>query len=368
MTVQTAHAYQFRHSGKFLDVLGLALKNAFLGLLTLTLYRFWARTSMRRRIWSRTWIMDDPLEYSGTAGELLRGFLLALPTFFLPAAFILYIAPLAVDPVIAGWLLVGLYVASVPLIAAGRYWMRRYQLSRTCWRGIRLGLGGSAWAYAFASSGWTILQGVTLGWYTPAARMQRARILWSNARFGDQYFGFEEDGASPSKGLWWPFTLGWFGLLPAYLISVFSIIGAYAAIFGAPPTIADAPAQPAIYAAIAAIVALTLILSLLFWSPYEAAAMNRVASRISLDGARFKLRAKTFSLFWACLLGNTLVVLSLGALAPIAGYLRVRYVLNRLEMDGAPRFAEIGQSVIAGPRAGESLGEAFDLDLGVGVV
>lgn len=68
--------------------------------------------------------------------------------------------------------------------------MRRYQLSRTRWRGIRLGLAGSAWGFAGASWGWQVLQTLSLGWYTPAARINRARLMWENTRFGDQPFLF----------------------------------------------------------------------------------------------------------------------------------------------------------------------------------
>src|SRR5512147_3180092 len=131
MTAEAAPTESFAHRGGFFNVLGLALKNAGLTILTLTLYRFWARTSMRRRLWSRTWILGDPLEYTGTAGELVRGFLIALPSFFIPAIFVFYIAPFALDPVGAAWLTFGFYLVAVPLIAAARYWMRRYQLSRT---------------------------------------------------------------------------------------------------------------------------------------------------------------------------------------------------------------------------------------------
>ena len=151
MTAEAAPSQTFAHSGKFFNVLGLALKNAGLTIITLTMYRFWARTSMRRRLWSRTWVMGDPLDYTGSAGELFRGFLISLPCFFLPAIFVFYIAPVAMEAVWAGWLSFGFYVFSVPLVAAARFWMRRYQLSRTRWRGIKLGLAGSAWSFAAAS-------------------------------------------------------------------------------------------------------------------------------------------------------------------------------------------------------------------------
>src|SRR5690606_436948 len=85
MPAEAAPSQTFAHSGRFFNVLGLALKNAALTVITLTMYRFWARTSMRRRLWSRTWVLGDPLEYTGNAAELFRGFLISLPCFFLPA-------------------------------------------------------------------------------------------------------------------------------------------------------------------------------------------------------------------------------------------------------------------------------------------
>ncbi|MEZ5961358.1 MAG: DUF898 family protein [Hyphomonadaceae bacterium] len=371
MTAEAAPSQTFAHSGKFFNVLGLALKNAALTVITLTMYRFWARTSMRRRLWSRTWVLGDPLEYTGNATELFRGFLISLPCFFLPAIFVFYIAPYAIEPVWAGWLTFAFYVLSVPLIAAARYWMRRYQLSRTRWRGIRLGLAGSGWGFASASWGWWVLQLLSLGWYTPAARINRARVTWENARFGDQPFQFEvADGESAQKGMWGPFAFGWIMFLIAAIgapILAALLSRNYLQMSGI------TEADEAAYAGVMALTSLAVIATyalawLLSWAPYNAAAMNRIASLITIDGARFKLRAKTLSLLFITIIGWLFIILSLGLLAPIAGFLQVRYVLNRLELIETPRFADIGQSVLAESKAGESLGDAFDLDMGVGVI
>jgi uncharacterized membrane protein YjgN (DUF898 family) len=371
MTVEAAPAQSFAHRGKFWNVLGLALKNAGLTIVTLTLYRFWARTSMRRRLWSRAWVMGDALEYTGTSWELLRGFLISLPCFFLPAIFILYIAPLMMQPVWAAWLTFGFYIVSVPLVAAARYWMRRYQLTRTRWRGIRLGLDGSAWQFAAASWGWWVLQTLSLYWYTPAARMNRARLMWSNTRFGDRNFSFVDDGESPQKGLWLPFALGWFGFMIALFVAIFisALLGAVLAEQGVLPASPDGVPTTAHSVFIGvSVVVLTVLLSYSFWAPYRAAAMNRIASLIELDGARFQLKATTFSLLFIQIGGWLIIIFSVGLLAPVAGFLQVRYVLNRLEIIGSPRFAEIGQPVSEAPRSGESFADAFDLDMGVGII
>lgn len=367
MSTVAAEPHPFALEARFGELAGLAAKNALLGLITLTLYRFWARTTMRRRLWSRTSLLGDPLEYTGSGWELFRGFLISLPTFFLPAIFVLYLAPLAFEPGAAFLLLIGFYAIAVPLMNAARYWMRRYQLSRTRWRGIRLALAGSAWAYAWASIGWSLLELATLGWYGPVARMRRAKLLWENARYGDQPFAFCADEANIAAKLYGPFALGWFGTPIAFALGMFVgalAIGGYIALTGAAP---DAPPVGAIVLGVLSIV-LGFAFVLLVWTPFNAAAMNRIAAHIELDGARFRLKLTTFGLFAVTLQAIAIFVLTLGFLAPLAGAIYVRHIFNRLEMIGAPRFAAIGQSIVAPPDSAEGIADAFDLDLGVGVV
>ena len=62
-------------------------------MLTLGIYRFWLTTDMRRFLWSSTELAGEPLEYTGTARELLLGFLIAVaillpfyPFFFVASA------------------------------------------------------------------------------------------------------------------------------------------------------------------------------------------------------------------------------------------------------------------------------------------
>lgn len=367
-TSPAAERHAFAHSARFGEIAALAARNALLGLLTLTLYRFWARTRMRRRLWARTAVLGDPLEYTGRGGELFRGFLLSLPTFFLPAIFVLYLAPLAFDPVTAGLMFLAFYAVAVPLINAARYWMRRYQLSRTRWRGIRLSLEGSGWAYAWTSIGWSLLEAITLGWYHPVARMRRAQLLWSNARFGDQPFEFTEPHEDLARGLYGPYAFAWLGTPFAFFGTLVGG-GFVAAASGFNPTNATDPLTIAlIVAAFIGMFVLAFILVLLVWAPFNAAAMNRTAALLALDGARFELKATTFGLYGVTLASVLIFAFSLGFLTPLAGAIYVRYVFNRLTMIGTPRFAEIGQSIVPEEKAGEGIADAFDLDLGVGVV
>lgn len=374
-------SYPFVQRASFWELAGLAGRNAFYGILTLTLFRFWARTSMRRRLWARTEVMDDPLEYTGSGMELVRGFLVSLPTFFLPAIFAINIAPLAFDPGTAALLALGFYVAAVPLIAAGRYWMRRYQLSRTRWRGIRFALDGSGWAFAAASSGWTILQIVTLGWYTPAARMRRAKLMWENTRFGDQPLTFAEGEEKLAKGLYGPFAIGWFGMFIGYFagaivgcLVVLIVLLAFAAaglisLTALPNVQPDSPwVIAATILAIVIVFAFAIATAALAWVPYIAASMRRIASMIRLDGARFELNVSIGGLAGVSIASALIFIFSIGLLAPLSGAIYMRHLLNHLNLVGQPRFAAIGQPALGAPDSGEGMADAFDLDFGIGIV
>ena len=59
-------------------LVGIVVKNLVLTVITLGIYRFWARTRLRRYFWSNITISGEPLEYTGTGRELFVGFLIAL--------------------------------------------------------------------------------------------------------------------------------------------------------------------------------------------------------------------------------------------------------------------------------------------------
>ena len=56
----------------------LLIRGAVLLLVTLGIYRFWLATDVRRFLWANTEIAGERLEYTGTARELLIGFLIAI--------------------------------------------------------------------------------------------------------------------------------------------------------------------------------------------------------------------------------------------------------------------------------------------------
>lgn len=173
----------------------LLLVNTLLTVVTLGIYRFWAKTRVRRYLWHNIRLLDDPLEYTGTGGELFFGFLIVLAVLF-PFGLI-YNAISVLVPSQQTGLRIGIealyYLVLFSLIQIGFYRMWRYRMSRTVWRGIRCGLDGSSWTYLRLAVGWTLLTAVTLGISYPWMQIDLWRYRVAHTWLGDEAFGFDGD-------------------------------------------------------------------------------------------------------------------------------------------------------------------------------
>ena len=56
----------------------LALGTGLLSVVSLGIYRFWAKARIRRFVWSNIRVGDDALEFTGTGLEMFLGFLVAV--------------------------------------------------------------------------------------------------------------------------------------------------------------------------------------------------------------------------------------------------------------------------------------------------
>lgn len=81
-------------SGRRWPLFKLMVKNAIFQILTLGIYRFWAKTWVRRYFWSNTRIQGQPLEYTGLPSELFIGFLIVLAV-LVPLGVVYYFIELA---------------------------------------------------------------------------------------------------------------------------------------------------------------------------------------------------------------------------------------------------------------------------------
>src|SRR4029079_16543127 len=170
----------------------LLFRGAALLAITLGIYRFWFATDMRRFLWSNTEIAGETLEYSGTATELLIGFLIAIAV-LVPLNLILFIAALSLGPV-------GQFASTLTfplLFFLGQFAIfraRRYRLTRTIYRGVRCHQDGSAVRFAICASLWWILIVLTLGLAYPFAQSRLERFKMRHTYYGNLQGRFEGSG------------------------------------------------------------------------------------------------------------------------------------------------------------------------------
>ncbi len=161
----------------------LTIWGTLLQALTLGFYRFWLFTDMRRYLWAHTTVDGESLEYTGTAGELLRGYLMALGL-LVPIYAVVYFGSL-VSPTVSR-VSVGLGPLFVLILTyCAIYQARRYRLSRTVLRGIRFRQTGSALVYTARELLWLIASIGTLGLTYPWALASLERYKMRHTFYGD---------------------------------------------------------------------------------------------------------------------------------------------------------------------------------------
>src|SRR5690349_10157379 len=144
-TTQDVRTGRVEFTGGRQEMLGIILRGYALMIPTIGLYRFWQATWKRRFYWQNTVIDGEPIEYTGTASQLLLGFFFAL-AFFLPIYIAFFVLSMQdVDYVLIGYAVVACVVWY--LMGYAIYRARDFRLSRTLWRGIRFDLRGNAFAY-----------------------------------------------------------------------------------------------------------------------------------------------------------------------------------------------------------------------------
>ncbi len=180
---------KIRFLGKEAPYWRLLVRGALLLICTLGIYRFWLTTDIRRFLWGNTEIAGDHLEYTGTARELLVGFLIAI-AILLPLNILFFLA--ALDLGLIGRLSGVMAFTLLALLGQfATYRARRYRLSRTIYRGVRFYQTGSAWAYAFFALMWWALIALTLGLAYPWAQNSLERFKMRHTFYGDLAGYFE---------------------------------------------------------------------------------------------------------------------------------------------------------------------------------
>lgn len=340
-------------------LMGLLLKNMTLNIVTLGFYRFWARARLRRHVWRRIEIAGDPLEYTGTGGELFKGFLIALVV-LLPL-FTVYGIVEAVLPVDETMLIVRnlvFYAVLGLLYLVAVFRARRYRLSRTAWRGIRFGQDGSLRRYVLGSIGWAALMPFTLSLAWPWWSMWERRFLMNATLFGDRRFACDARGGPMFKywlGVILTAGLGfvWYRVREARHVAAHTTLGDVAFASGARSRVIYGRAL--LYALVLALTGGVgyVVFDLLFTQIAMGLGEVSVSSRIGLAAAGAGFVTAVIFLVLQPLLAWPMVYV------PV-----LRHAFATLAIENVGALDLIAQSSLAVSSSGEGLADAFDVDFG----
>lgn len=349
---------RFGFAGNWREFAPIALTNALLTLVTLGVYRFWAIRREREYLWSRTWLLDDWLDWTGTGKELFIGFIFAAILLGGPL-FILQFGIQAL--VLRGHDIAAIVVSVVTLlffnfaVGVARFRALRYRLNRTYWKGIRGGSNAPGWRYGFSNLWKWIVNYLSLGAAVAWTMTTLWNDKWNQMGFGNHDFRSE----ARVRPIIVPFICLY--LVPILLIIVSTtyllvqgtmVEGVYLFI--------DAPREFRIaFFLLIAFLIYTLI-SLIFVIYYAAFFRNAI-SQLSLGGLQFSFEAEGADWFMLFLVDALIIIATLGIGSFFLGYRHWAFFANHLAVHGDLDVSALQQTSVRSERYSDGWLDAMDI-------
>ncbi|WP_260597904.1 YjgN family protein [Sphingomonas endolithica] len=343
----------FGFTGTWQQFAPIAFTNLALTIVTLGIYSFWARTRVRRYLWSETRFIDDRLEWTGTGLELFIGYLLAFVLILVPLGVIQLVVQgivLRGHPGAAGLMVVVLYIALLYLVGIAVFRALRYRLSRTFWHGIRGGSDDQGLGYGWQYLWRTLCGGLVLGLLIPWSMTSLWNERWNKMSFGPLRF----EAAAEAGKLMPRFLL-------FYLVPILLFGGGIAAafMFHGEPSGLPTPSSVMVIGFLLVFVFYGVLgaVALFFYSAY----FREAIGTLSLGDLEFQFTARTWD--WAKLmLGNiALVICTLGIGYIFLAYRNWAFFIRHLHAFGSVHLDDLTQSGTREPGQGEGLLDAFDI-------
>lgn len=347
------HGRGVEFTGNWREYFPIAATNALLIVCTLGIYRFWASARQHRYLWSRTHVIDDCLEWSGTGKEMFLGFLIViavLAPFFL---FIQFLFPALVargKTGAASGLILLFEIGFLYLGGFARFRALRYRLSRSWWHGIRGGSNDPGWSYGGEYLGRYALTFVTMFIMFPWATTRLWNSRWNAMSFGQLDFSADLDAEGLKR--YWALLYA----LP-FLALLVAGVGGYTLLGNSRGEPEQWRLATLGFLVIAVVYLALPILTLNFFAAFY----RKAATVTSLGDLRFEFDATTLQ--WLGLfVGNlALAVVTLGFGITYWGYRNWAFMVRHLHIYGNVDVGLLKQSTTRAPVEAEGWADAFDV-------
>jgi uncharacterized membrane protein YjgN (DUF898 family) len=358
MSDQGEQVTAFGFQGNWKEFVPIALTNFLLTIVTLGIYRFWAKTRERQYLWSRTRFIDETLEWTGTGKELLVGFifaiiLLGIPLFML--SFGLQALVLRGHAALAGLLTLPLYGMLLYVFGLARFRALRYRLSRTYWHGIRGGSGSAGWHYGWSWVWKSVVGGFFFGLMLPWSMCELWNERWNSMSFGPHEFTSGARHGPVLKRLLLCYLLGFVLLIASFALIGFAMVSIGQSFLQAQPT-----TMTKVLIQLVPLLAVVPALGVCYVA-YYSVFLREAIGNLSLAHIDLDFTARTKS-WLGLLLGDVaLVVATLGVGWAFLGYRHWKFLVTHLEASGEIDLGALIQSTTPALKQGEGLLDAFDL-------
>lgn len=356
MNDSSAQDSAFAFTGNWKEFAPIALTNLLLVIVTLGIYRFWAKTRERRYLWNRTRFIDDTLEWTGTGMELFIGFIFAVILFGVPLlmlTFGLQALMLRGHAALAGMLTLPLYGILLYVFGLARFRALRYRLSRTYWHGIRGGSDSAGWRYGWSWVWKSVVGGFFFGLMLPWSMCDLWNERWNSMSFGPHQFGSGAEHGPVLKRLLLCYLLGF-----VLLIVAMGAVGGIIATMG-PITPTGSPSA-AILVQLIPLLAIAPVIGFCYIA-YYSVFLRQAIGHLSLTHIDFDFTARTKHWLGLFLGDIALIVGTLGIGYAFLGYRHWKFFVTHLEAGGEIDLEALTQSDTPEPKQGEGLLDAFDV-------
>jgi uncharacterized membrane protein YjgN (DUF898 family) len=379
---------RFEYVGRLGPLYWLFIKNLLLSIITLSIYRFWGRTNIRRYIWSNTRFMGDAFEYTGKGSELFAGFLIVFGIFFgASSAIQILVVSFGPESLVSAALNIVFPIFIGYFVFVAQYAAQRYRLTRTVWRGLRGGMTGSAWKYGLYAFGVTLLTGLTLTLARPWARVRLIERRLSNSYFGDAKVSvaFSSRPLYPSyiAGLI-AFAIGaaivgyitYLALAETHVIERFMEMlsmggaglgeGSGGDATGTEKTSkqgGDEEIMKLVFLVLGTYVAVFVVLMLyasICFAWFDAATARATAENSTFQDLRFSSSATGLQIAWLVISNVVLMLATLYLAFPIVLHRTIRFITTHCHVRGTLDVERLRQNTLVKSRTGEGLLEVFD--------
>jgi uncharacterized membrane protein YjgN (DUF898 family) len=307
----------------------LALRNAWLMLITCGGYYFWGKIALRQRIWASVTLEGRPFKYTGPVRDILIPALAAGGVLLVLAATLLILKLLAIPtptPKPSLWRL----LVTVPLIflIGLRLWRARaYVLNHSVWSSRRSELHGNPVPYALLHFLTMLAMPVTLGWVLPWRQAAMARRIWGATEIAGRRFT-SECRLGP---LYRRFLPVWLGAIAIYLTAVIIIgltMGPKIVVAHRTWTVPALNAHDIRILIVIALASLFAATALLAW--YKARWLTELVNGMRIDGARMTLRLSSPAFVRLAVENMALRLFTLGLLSGLAEVRLTRHLVERM--------------------------------------